>query len=106
MKTDIIKQEILLMITSSGKELCENNVTGSFSAQSRSQELEEACWNGLLDELLRGIIIKSISGKRLCIWEIRQGQSFLDIQLCNYPSTLEKRSSINPYNCLSTMTQN
>jgi hypothetical protein len=107
MKTDIIKQEILLMInTFSQRELCEKNGSQNFYHQSYAEQLEKACWNGLLDELLIGIVERSASGKRLCLWHTEQGKCFLQIDLCNCPQRLEKHLSIDPYIFLPIVLQN
>jgi hypothetical protein len=107
MQTDIIKQEILLVITAfSQKELCEKKGQQGLHHQSHAEQLEEACCNGLLDELLSGIVEISASGKRLCLWHIQQGKSLLKIELCDYPQIIEKHLSINPYIFLSTVLQN
>ncbi|HEY6978772.1 MAG TPA: hypothetical protein VH396_20885 [Chitinophagaceae bacterium] len=107
MQTDIVKQEILLIIdTFSKKELCEKNGSQSYCHQSFAKQLEEACWNGLLDEMLIGIVQELSSQKRLCLWQIQQSKSFLQIELCNYPHKVEKHLSINPYVFLSTAIQN
>jgi hypothetical protein len=107
MKTAIIKQEILLMITPFSKiELCENNSPGSLHNQSYADQLEEACWNGLLDELLDNIMEKSAYGKRLCLWHTQQRASFLELELCDDPQFTGRHLSIDPYNFLPIMLNN
>ena len=90
----------------SKKELCEKKASNSFRHQSSADQLEEACWNGLLDEWLDSIIEKTTSGKRLCLWHIQQGKSFLEIELCDDPQFTEKYLSIDPYSFLPVMEQN
>lgn len=105
MKTNIIKQEILLMITTfSQKEFCRKNAPENFCSQA--EQFEEACWNGLLDEMLSGIVARSASGKRLSLWHIRHSKFFLEIELCDYPQVIEKYLSIDPYIFLPDMPQN
>jgi hypothetical protein len=107
MKTSIIKQEILLMITPfSQKELCKNKTPKSSRHQSHAEQLEEACWDGLLDELLDSIIEKTVSGKRLCLWHTQQRASFLEIELCNDPQFTERHLSIELYSFLPIVSQN
>src|SRR3954453_7565419 len=107
METAIIKQEILLIITPfSHKELCKNNVSNCFQHQSYAEQLEEACWDGLLDELLDSIIEKTAIGKRLCLWHTQQRASFLEIELCDDPQFTERPLSIDPYSFLPMMLQN
>jgi hypothetical protein len=46
------------------------------------RKLEEACWSGLLDELLPEII----TNKKLSLWEIGDSEFSLQIELSEYPS--------------------
>jgi len=104
MKTAIIKQEVLLMIAPFYKKvLCEKNARNSFRHQSDAEQLEEACWNGLFDELLSGMVEKTANGKRLCIWNIHKGKSFLEIELCNTLQPTETHLSVDPYIFLPRM---
>jgi len=101
MKTAIIKQEILLMISPfSQKELCKKNTSKGTTHQSNAEQLEEACWNGLLDELLGDIVEKKLSGKRPCLWHTQQRTSFLQIELCDDPQFTKRHLSIDPYSFL------
>ena len=97
MKTNTIQQEILLVTTTtlSKREWCKLNASKS-SPRSYTEQLEEACWNGLLDELLPEILTKSSSGKLLYLWHIRHSAAFLQIEMSEIPVTIEKQSSIYP----------
>ena len=103
MNTDILQQEILLLTatTFSQRQLCEKDGKDARSHLSESEKLEEACWTGLLDELLPEII----TNKKLCIWQIGDTEFSLQIELSEYPSK-EKQFSINPYYFLGTLTYN
>jgi hypothetical protein len=101
MKT--INQEILLMTatTFSQKEWCEKD--GQGKKTSNTDKLEEACWNGLLNEILPGIIEKSSTGKNLLLWQIIQYRSFLEIDLCESRLYRDRVRSISPYLFLPLM---
>ena len=103
MDTDILQQEILLLTgtTFSQRQLCENDAKDDRNHLSESEKLEEACWAGLLDELLPEII----TNKKLYIWQIGDTEFSLQIELSEYPST-EKSFSINPYYFLRTIGYN
>ena len=103
MNTDILHQEILILTgtTFSQKQLCENDVNDDTNHLSESQKLEQACWTGLLDELLPEII----SNKKLRIWQIWDSEFALQIELSEYPAN-EKRFSINPHYFLKTVAYN
>src|SRR4051794_7242022 len=100
MNTDILHQEILLITgtTFSQRQLCENDVKDKRDYLSEAQKLEEACWSGLLDELMPEII----TNKNLCLWQIGDGEFSLQIELSEYPLK-KKRFSINPYYFLRTI---
>ena len=107
MKTNIVKQEILLMITPFfKKELCEKIPPRNFSNQSFADQLEAACWNGLLDELLDNILEKTTTGKRLYLWHTQQRASFVGLELCDDPQFTERQLSIDPYSFLPMAIQN
>ena len=103
MKTNILQQEILLLTGTafSQRQLSENDVKEDRSHLTEIEKLEEACWTGLLDELLPEII----TNKELSIWQIGDSESSLQIELSEYPSG-EKQFSINPYYFLRTMEYN
>jgi hypothetical protein len=98
MKT-FIQQEILLITgtTLSKRQLCAKNETDSTNHLLFTEQLEEACWNGMLYELLPEVIKKSSSGNRLSLWQIRHGASFLEIDLSECPASFEDQYSLNPY---------
>ena len=103
MNTNIIQQEILLLTgtTFSQRQLHENDAREDSNHLSENEKLEEACWTGLLDELLPEII----TNKKLYIWQIGDGEFSLQIELSENPSS-ERQLSINPYYFLRTIGYN
>jgi len=102
MNTNILQQEIVLLMgtTFSQKELSEKDFKKDHNL-SASEKLEEAIWNGLLDELLPEII----ANRKLHIWKIGDTEVSLQIELSKYPSE-QKQFSINPYYFLRTIEYN
>lgn len=102
-----INQEILLMTatTFAQKEWAEKDAQHS-KTTSPEEQLEEACWNGLLNEMLPGIIEKSSTGKDLLLWQIIHHRSFLEIDLCESPYAEDRFHSISPYVFLRVMFYN
>lgn len=93
-----VQQEILLMTNSSlsNRNLCERNTSESGKHFSNVERLEQACWNGMLDEFLPGLVMH-IEGKTLFMWEIQTAKSFLHIDLCDQIPSSNKDLSIDPY---------
>jgi hypothetical protein len=98
MKTSV-QQEILLVTgtTLSKRQLCKKNTSDCTDHFLFTEQLEDACWNGMLYELLPEVIKRSSTGHKLSLWQIRHGASFLEIELSECPATFEDQYSLNPY---------
>ena len=96
MENRTLQQEVLMVIatTFTKRQWFEKKTSAKLFAPS--EQLEEACWNGLLDELLPEIMLSGTSGKRLYLWNIKKGASCLQIELSEFPLYMEKSCSINP----------
>lgn len=105
MNANSIQQEILLVTNSSfskrewvDKDAVENNRNAS-----QIEQLIAACWNGWLTETLPDVIDTATDGSHLYMWDITQARSFIDIELCEHPQTVDTHFSINPYIFLTTV---
>jgi hypothetical protein len=97
MKTTI--QEVLLMTNTSFSKrlLCEINTQNRNDHLVPAQQLEAACWNGLLTEMLPEIIPVSSSDKKLFLWDIETKKSYLRIIMGVRPVTIRSDFSLDPY---------
>jgi hypothetical protein len=73
---------------------------------SDNERLEEACWNGLLQTMLPEVYVQPPSGRSLYLWQIREGLSFLELNLAEVPLPIVKEFSITPQSFFSTITYN
>ncbi len=98
MKSVNVQQEILLVTTSKflQQDLCEIDDIDKTGHLFLEEQLEKACWNGMLEELLPEIIEHGASGKKLFLWRIRQGELLFQIQLSESLPLIEKVFSIDP----------
>ena len=96
MEKTTIQQEILLVTTNtfSQRQFCDKDAPNGNQSLSNTQMLEEACWNGMLKEMLPDVLAKTFSGKDLFLWHVRKGQSFLQIELSEFPLKVDKHYSI------------
>lgn len=101
MKTNSTQQEILLMTGTSfsSRQWCEKTdpVQNNFTDK---EQLQNACWNGLLQEMLPEICKPTAEDKNLYLWQITEASSFIDLELGEVPGEIEKIYSINPYSFL------
>ena len=106
MKQQAIHQEIL-MFTGTGfsnRELREKSSNPEMGTNlSPAEKLEKACWDGLLYEMLPGIVECPSPKGMSYIWEITHGEKFIRISMGMYPQAVENQLSIDPYFFLETI---
>jgi hypothetical protein len=102
MKTNTTHQEVLLMTGTSfsARTWCANDDAEDRKNITPEDRLKEACWNGLLPEMLPEICTRATGDKKLFLWQITEASSFIDVELGEVPVETEKYFSINPYSFL------
>lgn len=102
MKTNSTQQEILLMTgtTFSSRQFCDRDDDGKQNELSEREQLEAACWNGLLPQMLPEIYEHPGGDKNMYMWQITEAASFIEIELGELPEEKEKHYSIDPYSFL------
>lgn len=64
---------------------------------SAVEDLEKACWNGILHELFPEILGRLYPKCESFLWQVMSGKNFLYINIGPHPAMAEHRSSIDPY---------
>ena len=107
MQNSSIQVELLLVAGTSLTmlDLCEKE-SAKIGNLSVEEQLEQACWNGLLDDLFPEFIQLPMEERKYFIWQIRQGASLLQIQLSDSVIEMAAQSSIDPYLFLSSVRNN
>lgn len=70
---------------------------------SQKDELEKACWAGILCDVLPEIVGNGMTRNENYIWNIVSGYHYLHINLGPVPFSPENEFSIDPYFFLSVM---
>jgi len=83
----------------------EKCITGAPGLSMDVEKLEEACWNGLLKEVLPEICNMSASGRQMYIWGIRDYNSIMEIEIGEYPSVKDSFMCIDPYTFIGARTK-
>jgi hypothetical protein len=97
MKTSV-QQEILLMTgTSFASRQCWQKKEETGRDYSEKENLQEACWNGLLPRMLPEIFQPVDKPVKLYLWNIKENKSGIEIDLAENPGEMEKDFSIDPY---------
>ena len=99
MKPDSNTREILLLTTSSfsKRQLCETDSQEKNSVPDPAEQLEAACWNGLLEEILNGVITPASPGNKLFLWQVEKEESCLRLSMGDCPPEFEKQFTIDPH---------
>ena len=106
MKTTI-QQEILLMTgTSFSSRQCLEKREDEHRSFSEKEYLQEACWDGLLPEILPEICGWALENKPLYLWHVKENKSSIEIDLADAPGEMEKIFSIDPYAFMSVKLMN
>ena len=107
MQNSSIQVELLLVAGTSLTmlDLCEKE-SAKIGDLSVEEQLEQACWNGLLNELVPEFILLPMAERKYFISQIRQGESLLQIQLSDSVIEMAAQSSIDPYLFLSSVRNN
>jgi hypothetical protein len=106
MEPNFTQQEILLVTGTSfsSREFVGTNDGANCNNLTEKEKLEVACWNGLLPEMLPEVFYEHSINKKLYIWEIREGASFIELELGEIHLEVEKEFSIDPYSFMPTKT--
>ncbi len=99
MKTYSTQKEILLITGTSfsSRQFCETTDGINYHQLTEKEKLELACWNGLLPEILPEVFEQHLLNKKLYLWEIKEGASFIDVELGERHLKLDEQYSIDPY---------
>ncbi|HZE84823.1 MAG TPA: hypothetical protein VE035_10980 [Puia sp.] len=105
MKTTSTQHEILLItgtsFASSLRVLKDDPGKDRFTEK---EQLEEACWNGLLQEMLPEVYTKIDGAGILYLWQIREAAFFLELEIGEFPAEIDKFYSVDPYSFMETKT--
>ena len=105
MKPQHVHQEVLIFTntTLSQKALSKKNSTNK--SKSAVEELEDAFWDGLFNELIPEIMPSTLQPK-MVIWGVHAGKFYLLIDLADSPGITESIFSIDPHLLSSEINMN
>ena len=99
MKNIITHQEILLM-TGTGfasRQYTEKDNSNNSGVADAKEKLKDACWDGLLKEMLPEIFTVAESESKLYLWQVREANEFFALEMAEYPIVINNYLSVDPY---------
>lgn len=99
MKQETTHHEILLFTGNSfsRREFCSRDEKDNGQQFSPVEQMEKACWDGMLFEMLPEILGSCHVKRESFIWDIMSGKNFLRISLGPTPTITENETAIDPY---------
>lgn len=93
------QQEIILVSGSrfATRQYIERDVADNSGQKSAEDRFKDACWNGLLREILPEIFIMSGNHPGLYLWQMREAQHILALEMAEFPTEIDLHQSIDPY---------
>ena len=98
METNYTQLEVLLMTGTSftSGAFCKAD-SQKDETRTKNEQLEEACWEGLVQSMLPEICWQPNDGSILYLWQINEASSFLELELGEVPLSIDRSLSVNPY---------
>ncbi len=108
METRYEQLEVLLMTgtTLTSGYLCKKDDSLSGAHFTEEERLEEACWNGFLQNTLPEVSLQTATGGLLYLWQVKKAVTFLELELGEAPTPIERQYSISPYSFLFVESNN
>jgi hypothetical protein len=99
MKAISTQMEVIILTGTSfsASRFSDKNEAANKPARSEKEMLTEACWNGLLPEILPEIVEQIPAGKKMYLWEIKEADTFIELELGELQEDTDQYFSINPY---------
>jgi hypothetical protein len=108
MKTTNTYHEILLFTGTSlvSRQLADTKENNSDKTHSPIEELEKACWNGIIHEMFPEILSSFYPRCQSFLWHVLAGKNFLYINIGPNPVAAEHDTSIDPYFFMMNVCEN
>ncbi|HTD92733.1 MAG TPA: hypothetical protein VK644_02930 [Chitinophagaceae bacterium] len=99
METHTTQQEVLLFTGTgfSSRQTCEKTDPAKADQLSDRERLQDACWNGLVQEMLPELFTGQGIDRNIFLWKVTEGKSFLELDLGEFPEAKDNFFSIDPY---------
>ena len=101
-------QEVLLM-TGTGfasRQYTERDLPDNAKNLPGNEKLKNACWNGLLKEMLPEIFLLNDPAAKLYLWQVREANQFFALEMSEYPTGVNKYWSVDPYRFMEVQEYN
>mgnify|MGYP001794930447 CR=1 FL=1 len=102
-------QQYVLLMTGSGfapRQYIERDTPENSKSVPGNEKLKDACWNGLLKEMLPEIFLLNDPAAKLYLWQVREAKRFFALEMSEYPTGVNKYWSVDPYRFMEVQQYN
>jgi len=64
---------------------------------AQHEKLKEACWNGLLRDMMPELFLHFGRDEKLYMWQMRECENMITMEMAEEPSPIDFSASIDPY---------
>ena len=82
------------------KQWCKKDTDEESKNLTPEENMEEACANGLIQELLPEAFNRD---HKMYLWQMHPGFSFVQLELGEFPLAVDKQFSLDPHNFLTSL---
>jgi hypothetical protein len=94
-------QEVIIVSSSrfANRSYVEKNTShnGEKTNDSKKNSLKDACWNGMLKDILPELFLHFSTEDKLFLWQMRECRNVFTMELSEKPGDLDFQASIDPY---------
>jgi hypothetical protein len=72
-------------------------LTSNNNYLSKHETLKQACWNGMLKDLMPELFFMFTPDTKLYLWQMRECEKLLTLEMSEEPTELDYYTSIDPY---------
>ncbi|MDO9376863.1 MAG: hypothetical protein V4725_16085 [Bacteroidota bacterium] len=108
METLNTQQEIILVTGTrfSTTQYNDKDLIDNSKSLSERERLQEACWNGMVQERLPEIFYPILDPQRIYLWQLKEGVHFFTLEMGEFPKEVDSYYSIDPYTFIPWLGQN
>ena len=102
------QQEIILVTGThfSAAQYNDKDLLDNSKNLTERERLQEACWNGMVQDKLPEIFYPDTDRQRIYLWQLKEGNHLLTLELGEYPKEVDSYYSIDPYTFMPWIGEN
>ena len=93
-------QQEIILVNGTGfanRQYSEKKPSTNNENKSQQDQFKQACWNGILKDIMPELFFMFPSDTKLFMWQMRESENIFTMEMSEEPSELDFYASIDPY---------